>query len=214
MNVVFKETHKMSKQFIQYTMLYTVVFCIGCANNTVPKIQTQQIQKETSAQEIPERQVTIPWIARIKSSPEGAEVFLLANDRVGQLLGKTPLDVNIWTEVISGHPGQSGMRKLTLHLPVLRTKDGWYRGFVVKQGNIEVKRYASLRDELPNDAPGGLAYDLRLGKGIWCHGNIETQVTIPASYDKDFPPPLISEINVDFASEGEQQVSVQNESNK
>lgn len=138
---------------------------------------------------------------------------MLEDGKPGKLLGTTPLTVAIWTDTIVGKPGQMGQRRLAFHLPVLRTKDGFYCGFVLKSGDIQVERYAiwseGLRDAQPSerllDIGAGLAYDLRRGKAIMLTGNFTMDQMIPASYDDHFPPPRISEIAVDFAAERKQQ---------
>jgi len=151
------------------------------------------------------------WLARIRSLPEGAEVYLLEEGKTGRLLGKTPLDVPIWTDRIEGKPGQGGKRRLTFHLPVLRLKDGFYRGFIIKSGGIEVDRYASYAEALadrqpsqgrPLDLGAGLAYDLRQGKGIlFDEGTLAMDETVPASYANKPPSPRIRDITVDFKDE-------------
>ncbi len=144
----------------------------------------------------------VPWRTHITSSPTGAEVYLLEDSKAVRWLGKTPLDVTIWTDKIVGRPGELGRRTLTCHLPVMRARDGFYCGFLIRHKETRSERYAVWTEGVPGGSPSGPTDDLQQGRYIVLkEGAFASIEQVPASYGKGCPSPRVSEISVDLAAD-------------
>ena len=203
--------------FVRLMTCWIILFALamGLIQTSCTSSTHTQISKTASsppAQPLPSLG-NIPWRAHITSIPPGASIYFVQQGN-SKLVGTTPADVDIWTEAISGNPGGKGKRTIIFHLPVLRTKDGFFCPFRIVMGDKQVEKYAFLWvrenlfmaislpwDTAPKgtiDIGSGLLYDLKQGKGILFTGNLTFDEIIPASFATSFPPPRISEITVDF----------------
>jgi hypothetical protein len=136
------------------------------------------------------------WRAKITSEPAGADVYADPKDE-NKYLGKTPLEIKIMTIILKGKPGEKCLQTTIYHLPVLRTRDGFYCIFLVKKGNMERKEQGFFSNPISPTAGGSISAALHEGTVIRMTGNIEDVETfIPDGFK--FPPDLVNQISVDF----------------
>ncbi len=176
------------------TRLYLALVCtivVGCDGTAKEELQVKELQvKETHSQKW-------YWTANIQSEPLGAKVYCVSDPNENIYIGKTPIDVEIYTLELKGVPGQLGVRTDTYNLPTRRIEDGFLCIFKLVQRNKTKEVVAFDNSELSKDATGGLAYDLRQGKYIlFQKGSMKLFQHIPQDYK--VPAPFVNKLSADF----------------